>query len=64
RDVLGPLGLVERQQVLEGDAAPAFAQLGAPAEHATLGQRAAGAAGVLAGRLAAANRRWRAATED
>ena len=25
---------------------------------------AAGAAGVLAGRLAAANRRWRAATED
>ncbi|MGZ4150707.1 MAG: hypothetical protein ACXVQJ_11745 [Actinomycetota bacterium] len=64
RDVLGPLGLVERHQVLEVDAAPAFAQLGAPAEHATLGQRAAGAAGVLAGRLAAANRRWRAATED
>jgi hypothetical protein len=64
RDLLAPLALLERHQILEVDPIPAFAQLGAPAEHATLGQLAAGAAGVLAGRLAAANRRWRVANED
>ena len=64
RDLLAPLELVERHQVLEVDPAPAFVQLGAAIEHATPGQLASGAAGVLAGRLAAANRRWRAATDD
>jgi hypothetical protein len=64
RAALAPLGLVERHQVLEVDPAPAFSELGSAIGDATPGQLASGAAGVLAGRLAAANRRWRAATED
>ncbi|HSL12193.1 MAG TPA: hypothetical protein VLA82_12850 [Actinomycetota bacterium] len=46
--------------VVEVDPRPAFDELGSPIEHASLTMLAAAAAGVLAGRVAARNRRWHA----
>ena len=45
---------------MEVDPGPAFAHAGLDIGRASLEALAAGAAGVLAGRLSAGNRRWRA----
>jgi hypothetical protein len=58
--VLRGLALETTHHVVEVDPAPAFAQAGLAIGAASLEALAAGAAGVLAGRLAAGNRRWRA----
>lgn len=49
-----------RHHVVDVDPRPAFDELGWDPARASPGDRAAAAAGVLAGRMAAANRRWRA----
>lgn len=51
--------LAEGHHPLEVDPRPAFAEVGADPARATLGELSAAAAGVLAGRVAAGNRRWR-----
>jgi hypothetical protein len=61
--LLRPLALETTHHVVEVDPAPAFAQAGLDIGGASLEALAAGAAGVLAGRLAAGNRRWRAQLE-
>ena len=62
-DCLRPLTLEATHHLVEVDPAPAFEQTGVDLDRASLHARAAGAAGVLAGRLAASNRRWRAQLE-
>ncbi len=62
-DCLRPLTLEATHHLVEVDPAPAFEQAGVDLDRASLHARAAGAAGVLAGRLAASNRRWRAQLE-
>jgi hypothetical protein len=56
-------GLDRTHRVVEVDPRPAFDELGVDPRTAPLADRAAGAAGVLAGRLAAENRRWRATVD-
>ena len=53
------LALEERHHLVEVDPRPAFDELGDDPAAASLQQLAAGAAGVLAARLAVSNRRWR-----
>lgn len=60
RDMILDGRLAEGHHPLEVDPRPAFAEIGADPERATLGELSAAAAGVLAGRVAARNRRWRA----
>ena len=62
RRVIGPLHLEDVHQLVEVDAAPAF-DAAASIKDASIAELAAGAAGVLAGRIAAGNRRWRASIE-
>ena len=62
-DCLRPLTLEATHHLVEVDPAPAFEQANVDLDRASLHARAAGAAGVLAGRLAASNRRWRAQLE-
>jgi hypothetical protein len=62
-DCLRPLTLEETHHIVEVDPAPAFEQAGLDLDRASLHARSAAAAGVLAGRLAASNRRWRAELE-
>jgi hypothetical protein len=62
RAMLAPLGLERVHHVVEVDPHPALSEAGMDPAEASLGALAAAAAGVLAGRLAAANRRWRADT--
>jgi hypothetical protein len=59
REVVTPLALERRHHPVEVDPRPAFDELGRSVDGAPLGALAAAATGVLAGRLAAANRRWR-----
>jgi hypothetical protein len=59
RRQLRPLALEEQHHVVEVDPRPAFDELGISIEGASLSSLAAAAAGVLAGRLAVGNRRWR-----
>ena len=61
--LLGALAIGSTHHVVEVDPAPAFAHAGLDVDRASLEARAAGAAGVLAGRLAVGNRRWRARLE-
>ena len=61
--LLRALALETTHHVVEVDPAPAFAHAGLDIGEASLEALAAGAAGVLAGRLAAGNRRWRAQLE-
>jgi hypothetical protein len=58
--MLAPLELEAMHHVVEVDPHPALSEAGVDPAEASLGALAAAAAGVLAGRLAAANRRWRA----
>jgi hypothetical protein len=60
RAALAPLALEARHHLVDVDPTPAFAEAEVDADRAPLDAHAAAAAGVLAGRLAAANRRWRA----
>ena len=62
-ECLRPLELEATHHLLEVDPAPAFEQAGVALDGAPLDALAAAAAGVLAGRLAANNRRWRAQFE-
>ena len=62
-DYLRPLELEATHHLVEVDPAPAFEQAGLVLDGAPLHALAAAAAGVLAGRLAASNRRWRAQLE-
>jgi hypothetical protein len=63
RRAIGPLHLEDVHQLVEVDPSPAFDAAGRNAEDASIAELAAGSAGVLAGRIAAGNRRWRAALE-
>ena len=62
-DCLRPLELEATHHLVEVDPAPAFEQAGLASDGAPLQALAAAAGGVLAGRLAASNRRWRAQFE-
>jgi hypothetical protein len=62
-ECLRPLTLEATHHLVEVDPAPAFEQAGVHRDRASLHARAAAAAGVLAGRLAMSNRRWRAQLE-
>jgi hypothetical protein len=62
-DCLRPLTLEATHHLVDVDPAPAFEQAGVDLDRASLHARAAAAAGVLAGRLAASNRRWGAQLE-
>ena len=62
-ECLRPLTLEATHHLVEVDPAPAFEQAGLDLGEASLHARAAAAAGVLAGRLSASNRRWRAQLE-
>jgi len=59
-DAIAALHLEMRHHVVEVDPNPAFAEAGMDPSGMPLDAFAAAAAGVLAGRLAAAGRRWRA----
>jgi hypothetical protein len=59
RAIVGPLELESMHHLVEVDPRPAYDELGLDLGGAGLGQLAAAAAGVLAGRLAARNERWR-----
>ncbi len=59
RSALAPLELEALHHLVEVDPMPAFDELGLDSSAADLDQLAAAAAGVLAGRLAVTNRRWR-----
>lgn len=59
RALLAPLGLESVHQLVDVDPTPAFAELGRTVAEAPLAALAAGAAGVLAGRLARTGGRWR-----
>lgn len=61
RSILDPLEPEAMHHVVEVDPRPALDAAGLPDRDASLSALAAAAAGVLAGRLAAGNRRWRAA---
>ena len=61
REVVVRMGLEAMHHVVEVDPRPAFAS-GSDAGAAPVPDLTAAAAGVLAGRVAAANRRWRGAT--
>jgi hypothetical protein len=58
-DLLAPLALETAHHVVEVDPQPALAEAGLDPGAVSVGALAVAAAGVLAGRLAAANRRWR-----
>jgi hypothetical protein len=58
RSLLAPMALERMHHLVEVDPTPAFDELGLDVTEAGLDQLAAAAAGVLAGRLAAGNRRW------
>jgi hypothetical protein len=60
RAAIEPWALESAHHLVEVDPMPAFAETGIDAAAAPLDAHAAAAAGVLAGRLAATNRRWRA----
>jgi hypothetical protein len=60
RNALEPWGLESAHHLVEVDPMPAFAETGIDPASAPLAAHTAAAAGVLAGRLAATNRRWRA----
>jgi hypothetical protein len=60
RNAIEPWALESAHHVVEVDPMPAFAEMGIDRASAPLDAHAAAAAGVLAGRLAATNRRWRA----
>jgi|1186.fasta_scaffold00427_3 hypothetical protein len=60
---IAPLGLEATHQLVQVDPTPALDEAGAPAARATPAMLAAAAAGVLAGRIADGNRRWRAGLE-
>jgi hypothetical protein len=62
RATLGRLVPPTGHQLVEVDPRPAFEEAGIDAAGASLSVRAAAAAGVLAGRVAAGNLRWRAST--
>ncbi len=62
-DCLRPLELEAMHHLVEVDPAPAFEQAGLVLDGAPLHALVAAAAGVLAGRLSASNRRWRAQLE-
>ena len=62
RSLVLDLGLEAIHHVVEVDPRPAFAELGAEAGRAQPAELAAGAAGVLAGRIAAEQCRWRSVT--
>ena len=59
RSAFAPLELESLHHLVEVDPMPAFDELGIDGAAADLDQLAAAAAGVLAGRLAVTNRRWR-----
>ncbi len=59
RALLAPLALESVHQLVEVDPTPAFAEIGRPVADASLTELAAGAAGVLAGRIARTGGRWR-----
>ena len=59
RTLLAPLAFESVHQLVEVDPTPAFAELGRTMADAPLAALAAGAAGVLAGRLARTGGRWR-----
>lgn len=61
--LLRSTALVTPHRTVEVDPGPAFAEAGVDIDRASLEGLAAAAAGVLAGRLAAGNRRWRAEVE-
>ncbi len=63
RRAFGPLHLEDVHLLVEVDASPAFDAAGRSAEGAPIAELAAGSAGVLAGRIAAGNHRWRASIE-
>jgi hypothetical protein len=60
RSAMDPWALESAHHLVEVDPMPAFAESGIDPASAPLDAHAAAAAGVLAGRLAATNRRWRA----
>lgn len=60
RNAIGPWALESAHHLVEVDPMPAFTEAGIDPASAPLDAHAAAAAGVLAGRLAATNRRWRA----
>jgi hypothetical protein len=60
RSVLEPFALERLHHLVEVDPGPSFDELGRDLGAADLDMLAAGAAGVLGGRLAVRNRRWRA----
>jgi len=60
RDALAPHDPAALHHLVDVDPRPAFDELGREPSGASLGDLAAAAAGVLAGRLAHGNRRWRA----
>ena len=62
-ECLRPLTLEATHHLVEVDPAPAFEQAGWDLDRTSLHACAAAAAGVLAGRLAVSNRRWRAQLE-
>lgn len=57
--LLAPLALESLHQLVDVDPTPAFAEIGRPVASASLAELAAGAAGVLAGRIARTGGRWR-----
>ncbi|MDP9184368.1 MAG: hypothetical protein M3O29_01710 [Actinomycetota bacterium] len=59
RAVLEPLGLETLHHLVETDPIPAFREIGLDPAEASLDALSAAAAGVLAGRMAIGNRRWR-----
>jgi hypothetical protein len=60
REAMAPWALESAHHLVEVDPTPAFREAGIDPAAAALDAHAAAAAGVLAGRLAATNRRWRA----
>jgi hypothetical protein len=58
-DAIAPLALEDRHHLVEVDPYPGFAEARIDPSAAPLEAFSAAAAGVLAGRLAASNRRWR-----
>jgi hypothetical protein len=58
-ELIAPLSLETIHHVVDVDPGPAFGEAGIDGTGATLEAAAAAATGVLAGRLAAENRRWR-----
>ena len=60
---MATLGLEATHHLVQVDPTPALAEAGTNATAVSADALAAAAAGVLAGRIAAGNRRWRAALE-